>query len=135
VSSPGDLGAAAPRVIVGVVERGDQRGRTLGFPTANVALAHGEQMPAEGIYAARVTLADGSLHRAAVSIGRRPTFYAEGFILVEVHLLDFDRDLYGETIEVTLTQHLRGQLRFANVDELIERMHVDCDEVRACVTL
>ena len=119
-----------PFAITGIVERGDQRGRTLGIPTANVTVARGDTFPDEGVYAATVTLADGSRHRAAVSIGRRPTFYADGFELCEAHLLDFSGDLYDQAIDIVLTHHIRGQVRFDGVDALIAQMRHDCAIVR-----
>ncbi len=126
--------AASHRVavepITGVVEKGDQRGRTLGMPTANVPVHRDETLPPEGVYAAMVTLDDGSRHRAAVSLGRRPTYYAESFELCEAHLLDFHGDLYGRHIEVALTHHLRGQVRFDGIDALIAQMRIDCDAAR-----
>jgi riboflavin kinase/FMN adenylyltransferase len=122
-------------LITGVVERGDQRGRTLGMPTANVAVARHAAFPDEGVYAGVVTLADRSRHCAAVSIGRRPTFYAEGFELCEAHLLDFEGDLYGQQIEVLLTHHIRGQIRFDGVDALIQQMRDDCDLARRSVNI
>ena len=125
----------APFLVTGVVERGDQRGRTLGMPTANVAVARHAAFPDEGVYAGVVTLADRSRHPAAVSIGRRPTFYAEGFELCEAHLLDFDGDLYGQQIEVLLTHHIRGQVRFDGVDALIQQMRDDCAIARRSVNV
>ena len=125
----------APFLVTGVVERGDQRGRTLGMPTANVAVARHAAFPAEGVYAGVVTLADRSRHRAAVSVGRRPTFYAEGFELCEAHLLDFDGGLYGEHIEVLLTHYIRGQVRFDGVDALIQQMRDDCEIARRSVNV
>ena len=81
----------------GVVEHGDKRGRTIGFPTANVAVAGDLQLPADGVYAGWYERPDGTTHQSAINIGRRPTFYAEnGLLLVEAHLLDFDGDLYDE---------------------------------------
>jgi riboflavin kinase/FMN adenylyltransferase len=120
-------------VIEGVVERGDQRGRTLGMPTANVAVARHAGFPPEGVYAGVVTRADGSQHAAAVSLGRRPTFYADSYELCEAHLLDFDGDLYGEQVTVVLTHFLRGQERFDGLDALIDQMRADCDAARAAV--
>ncbi len=125
----------APFLITGVVERGDQRGRTLGMPTANIAVARHAAFPDEGVYAGVVTLADRSRHGSAVSVGRRPTFYAEGFELCEAHLLDFDGDLYGQQIEVLLTHHIRGQVRFDGVDALIQQMRDDCDIARRCANV
>ena len=128
-------GPIVPFLITGVVERGDQRGRTLGMPTANVAVIRHAAFPDEGVYAGVVTLADRSRHCAAVSIGRRPTFYAEGFELCEAHLLDFEGDLYGQQIEVLLTHQIRGQVRFDGVDALIQQMRDDCDIARRSVTV
>lgn len=120
-----------PFVVAGVVEKGDQRGRTLGMPTANVAVQRTAAFPAEGVYAGTVSLADGSRHVAAISIGRRPTFYDESFELCEAHLLDYTGDLYGQAIEIVLTHFLRGQVRFDGLDALIAQMRADCDAARA----
>ena len=124
-----------PFVIRGAVEQGDQRGRTLGIPTANVAFARVGDHPAEGVYPAVVTLADHTRHIAAVSIGRRPTFYESSFELCEAHLLDFAGDLYGQEIVVALTHHLRGQVRFDGVDALITQMRADCDQARRLLSV
>src|SRR5690606_38591607 len=81
----------------GRVDRGDQRGRDLGFPTANVAVPDEIQLPADGIYAGWYERPDGSTVAAAISLGRRPTFYEDQpTSLLEAHLLDFSGDLYGE---------------------------------------
>jgi riboflavin kinase / FMN adenylyltransferase len=119
-----------PFVVAGVVERGDQRGRTLGMPTANVAVERDTDMPPEGVYAAVVTLADGSRHPAAVSLGRRPTFYADGFELCEAHLLDFEGDLYGERAEVRFTHFLRSERKFNGIDALITQLKHDIEHAR-----
>ena len=99
-----------PFSLLGTVVTGDQRGRELGFPTANLNL-HNEVLPPDGVYAARVQ------HRAAVvNVGLRPTFaHATPQRLIEVHILDFTGDLYGQDVEVALIQKLRGELRFADV--------------------
>ena len=130
MSSAQRAASISPFVISGLVELGDQRGRTLGIPTANVAVARSDDFPDEGVYAATVTVADGSHHIAAVSVGRRPTFYAEGFELCEAHLLDFSGDLYGQVIDIVLTHRIRGQVRFDGVDALIAQMRDDCEVVR-----
>jgi riboflavin kinase / FMN adenylyltransferase len=135
VSAADPAPLATPYVIAGPVEKGDQRGRTLGIPTANVAFARDGHDPAEGVYAAVVATPDGVRHLAAVSIGRRPTFYDDSFELCEAHLLDYSGDLYGHTIEIRLTHHLRGQVRFAGVDALIEQMRADCDQVRRLLSV
>jgi riboflavin kinase/FMN adenylyltransferase len=115
----------------GVVERGDLRGRTIGFPTANVAVPGDIQLPADGVYGGWFRRQDGTVHRAAISVGRRPTFYAEnGLLLVEAHVLDFDEDLYNEHAEVVFDSWIRGQVRFSGVDELVAQLHRDVETVR-----
>ncbi len=100
----GDLDRAAamlgrPHEVRGIVARGDQRGRELGFPTANVSVPGDILLPADGIYAGWFQRADGTVWPAALSLGRRPTFYAESHVsLLEAHLLDFDDDLYDEAV-------------------------------------
>lgn len=126
-----------PTVIAtrGVVERGDQRGRTIGFPTANVAIETDDLL--DGVWAGWVDV-DGDRHLAAVSIGSRPTFYGTvGYRLLEAHLLDFHGDLYGTEITVVLWHKLREQVRFGSVDELVAQLERDvarCRDVAAACT-
>jgi len=133
----GDVeGAAAllghPHEVRGVVERGDGRGGPeLGFPTANIAVPGQICLPADGVYAGTFRAADGVARIAAISLGTRPTFYADtGMVLLEAHVLDFDGDLYGQPAAVAFRSHLRGQERFESVDALIARMQADVDETR-----
>jgi riboflavin kinase / FMN adenylyltransferase len=132
----GDVeGAAAmlgrPHEVRGVVERGDARGRELGFPTANVAVPENLCLPNDGVYSGTFTGADGVERLAAISAGRRPTFYADaGMFLIEAFVLDFDGDLYGQQARVRFTHRIRGQERFDGVDALIARMHLDVERVR-----
>ncbi len=132
----GDVGRAAailgrPHEVRGRVERGDQRGRELGFPTANIAVPERICLPADGVYAGSYVGEDGIEQLAAISLGRRPTFYAEaGLLLLEAHLLDFDGDLYGQQARVRFGRHLRRQERFGTVDELIAQMARDVQAVR-----
>jgi riboflavin kinase/FMN adenylyltransferase len=132
----GDVSGAAAILgraheVRGIVEHGDQRGRTLGFPTANVAVPERVCLPADGVYAGTFTGADGLERVAALSIGRRPTFYAEsGMRLLEAYVLDFDGDLYGQPAKVRFRSHLRGQHRFESVDDLIAQMTRDVEAVR-----
>jgi riboflavin kinase / FMN adenylyltransferase len=132
----GDVAAAAailgrPHEVRGTVERGDQRGRELGFPTANVAVPERVCLPADGVYAGTYIGEDGVEHLAAISLGRRPTFYAEaGMLLLEAYLLDFDGDLYGQRARVRFHRRLRGQERFESIDELIAQMARDVEAVR-----
>jgi riboflavin kinase/FMN adenylyltransferase len=87
-------------------------------------------LPADGVYAGYFTRADGARHRAAISVGRRPTFYEPGTasVLVEAYLLDFDGDLYGEAGRVAFVSRLRGEERYDSVDALIAQMHRDVEE-------
>ncbi|HET7380750.1 MAG TPA: bifunctional riboflavin kinase/FAD synthetase [Gaiellales bacterium] len=132
----GDVGHAAqllgrPHLLEGVVVRGDGRGRGLGFPTANLETAPRSALPGTGIYAGRAHLPDGS-HAAAVSVGYNPTFSDDRRrVRVEAYLLDFDRDIYGQRMDLELMRRLRGEERFGSVDELVEQMHHDVDGVRA----
>ncbi len=115
-----------PHQVRGVVTEGDRRGRDLGFPTANVALPASIAVPADGVYAGWYVRPDGAPRPAALSLGRRPTFYAQADLsLLEAYLLDFDGDLYGEVARVEFIAHLRGQVRFASVDDLIDQMSRD----------
>jgi riboflavin kinase/FMN adenylyltransferase len=116
--------------VSGVVRHGDKRGRTLGYPTANVALE--ACALAHGIYAVRVRLPDGSLHDGVASYGRRPTF-DDGAPLLEVNLFDFSGDLYGQAIQVEFLAYIRCEERFDGADALIARMHVDAAQARAFI--
>ncbi len=120
-----------PHQVRGTVTEGDRRGRELGFPTANVALPAQIAVPADGVYAGWYLRPDGAHRPAALSLGRRPTFYEEADLsLLEAYLLDFDGDLYGEPARVEFVAHLRGQVRFNSVDELIEQMTRDVANTR-----
>jgi riboflavin kinase/FMN adenylyltransferase len=137
----GDVAAAAaalgrPHRVDGVVERGDERGRTLGFPTANLRTDRWAAIPADGVYAGRVVrldergrTIDGALADAAISVGTNPTF-EERQQRVESYLLDFDADLYGDAIGVEFVERLRGQERFTDVADLIAQMHRDVARTR-----
>jgi riboflavin kinase / FMN adenylyltransferase len=134
----GETGAATrmlsrPYAIEGVVQRGDARGRELGYPTANLQL--GDYLrPKYGIYAVRVTLDDGSEIPGVASLGVRPTFEPAQELL-EAHLFDFDSDLYGRTIEVALHAFIREEKKFAEVEALIAQMREDEAEARLLLGL
>ena len=136
----GDLASAnrmlgRPHEVRGVVQPGDQRGRTLGFPTANVAVPDAVALPADGIYAGWYERPDGTLHPTAISLGRRPTFYVDQEAsLLEAHLLDFEGDLYGEAARVRFVSRLRGEERYESVDALVEQIARDCDAARAALS-
>jgi riboflavin kinase/FMN adenylyltransferase len=115
----------------GRVVRGDQRGRSLGFPTANLAVAERRLLPADGIYAVRVRI-DGRWYGGAASIGVRPTF-GSGQRTVEVYILDFDGDLYDQVIEVQFIQRLREERKFENADALVRQMKQDVAAARQAV--
>jgi riboflavin kinase/FMN adenylyltransferase len=115
----------------GVVIHGDERGRLLGYPTANLAVPSAIALPADGVYAGWYIRPGGARLPAALSLGRRPTFYEhEDSSLLEAHLLDFDGDLYGENARVEFEDRIRGQVRFENADALVEQMGRDVDECR-----
>jgi riboflavin kinase/FMN adenylyltransferase len=133
----GDVeGAAAllgrPHQVRGVVERGDGRGgAVLGMPTANVAVSAEIALPGDAVYAGHYEGPDGTARPAAISVGRRPTFYRDApHPLVEAHVLDFSGDLYGEEAKVSFVARLRPEERFDSVDELIAQMHRDVDRAR-----
>jgi riboflavin kinase / FMN adenylyltransferase len=118
----------APFQLCGEVTPGDQRGRELGFPTANLIPDEALACPGHGVYAC---LADG--RPAAVSIGVRPTFQTGRGELIEAYLLDFDGDLYGQTLCLEFLARLRGERRFDTPQALIEQMHLDVAYTRQLV--
>jgi riboflavin kinase / FMN adenylyltransferase len=114
-----------PFLLEGEVVPGDRRGRELGMPTANIVPDDRYVVPGHGVYAA---WAHG--HPAAVNVGVRPTFDTGRGLLVEAYLLDFDGDLYGQTLRVAFLERLRGEKRFDSVDELVAQMRRDVDAAR-----
>jgi len=120
----------------GVVTEGDQRGRTIGFPTANVPVDGRSAFPADGVYAGWCTLEDGSRHGAAINIGRRPTFHLHAeHSLLEAHLLDFEGDIYGQNMRIEFAQFLRSEHRFNGIDELVAQLKQDVDAVRTILAV
>ena len=145
----GDVTAAAaslgrPHAVEGVVVAGDGRGRpVLGIPTANLAVAPGIAIPADGVYAGHLTDAGpersgepqggapdnrGVVRPAAISVGTNPQFGTDR--RVEAHVLDFDGDLYGHRVSVSFAHHLRDQATFADLDELVAQIKADVDQTR-----
>jgi riboflavin kinase/FMN adenylyltransferase len=136
----GDMEAATsalgrPHRVDGVVERGDQRGRELGFPTANLRTLPHAAVPADGVYAGRVVRLTewgatmGPLGDAAISVGTNPTFEGRQR-RVEAYLLDFESDIYGQEIGIEFEHRLRGMERFESVDDLVTQMHRDVTQTR-----
>jgi riboflavin kinase/FMN adenylyltransferase len=117
-----------PFAIEGVVEHGDKRGRTIGYPTANVALGS-YLRPRFGIYAVRGRLAGGRVVDGAANLGIRPTFEPPRELL-EPYFFDFAGDLYGRSIEVELISFLRPEAKYDSLDALTAQMAADCDEAR-----
>jgi riboflavin kinase/FMN adenylyltransferase len=116
---------AAPFMVEGRVVEGDQRGRDLGFPTANLVPDDRLVVPGHGVFAA---FANG--HPAAVNVGIRPTFETGRGLLIESYLIDYDGDLYGQNLRVAFVSRLRGERRFPSVEDLIAQMHRDVAEAR-----
>jgi riboflavin kinase / FMN adenylyltransferase len=133
--SAGNLDAASQMLgraysLVGPVVRGDQLGRKLGFPTANLDVT-GLVLPPSGVYVAQVK-ASGSLHRAVVNIGSRPTLQSpQSQLRVEAHLLEFNGDLYGKTLELIFVEKLRDEKKFPSLDELREQIARDISKAQS----
>jgi riboflavin kinase/FMN adenylyltransferase len=127
----GDVTAASellgrPHQVRGVVERGDQRGRELGYPTANVAVPVEILLPAPGIYAGWY-----DDRAAAISVGRRPTFHdGASPVVLEAYVLDFDGDLYGQQARVSFVRRLRDEQRYESTEALVRQMALDVDATR-----
>jgi riboflavin kinase / FMN adenylyltransferase len=115
----------APFMVEGTVVEGDQRGRTLGFPTANIVPDDRLAIPGHGVYAA---FANGV--PAAVNVGVRPTFESGRGVLIETYLIDREEDLYGTEMRVAFVSRLRGEKRFPGVEELITQMKIDVEDAK-----
>jgi riboflavin kinase / FMN adenylyltransferase len=120
----------APFGMRGNVAHGDKRGRTLGFPTANLVPDPRHAVPDHGIYACRASVPGVGEWTAAVSIGVRPTFVTGRGLLVEAFLLDFEGDIYGRELRLDFLERLRGERRFDSVEALVEQMGRDVSETR-----
>jgi riboflavin kinase/FMN adenylyltransferase len=115
----------APFMVEGPVVQGDQRGRELGFPTANLVPDDALVVPGHGVFAA---FANGV--PAAVNVGVRPMFETGRGLLIEAYLIDFDEDLYGQNLRIAFVKRLRGERRFPNVEDLIAQMKLDVADAR-----
>jgi riboflavin kinase / FMN adenylyltransferase len=123
----------SPFQLRGTVAHGDKRGRTLGFPTANLVPDPALIYPGHGVYACRAAVElDGAWQwwPAATNVGVRPTFVTGRGLLVEAFLLGFDGDLYGRELRLVFLSRLRGELRFDSVEELVEQMERDVEDTR-----
>lgn len=124
-----------PYEIRATVTAGDRRGRTIGFPTANLPTPDGMQVPADGVYAGWYIRANGDRAMAAINIGKRPTFKdADGPSLVEAHLLDFSGDLYGEPARLQFIERLRPERPFDGVEALQQQLFKDIEHTRQLLT-
>ncbi len=127
----GDVGGAAEMLgrwysLRGTVVPGAARGRSIGFPTANIQVDHPRKLvPREGVYAVMVNVdSSGRLLKGMMNIGRRPTF-GGGPVKIEVHIIDFESELYERSIEVLFVRRLRDEMRFASIDDLVRQLNED----------
>jgi riboflavin kinase/FMN adenylyltransferase len=129
----GDLPKAAAMLgreytILGTVVRGDNIGKKIGFPTANLS-AHNEQFPPNGVYFAQATL-NGVGYPGVVNLGYRPTVSSEKGRVLEIHLFDLDRDIYGNDLEVRFLHYLRPEKKFESVEALARQIEADVKQAR-----
>ncbi|WP_420841230.1 riboflavin biosynthesis protein RibF [Evansella clarkii] len=117
--------------VSGKVVEGEQRGRTIGFPTANVKPIERSCVPGTGVYVTEL-YTEGKWHRSICNIGYKPTFHdsSEGEPVIEVHILDFNKYIYGEEVAVRWHRKLRGEIKFSSVEDLIKQLHKDADQAR-----
>jgi len=122
---------ARPYAVRGVIVEGDRRGRELGFPTANLA-PENEILPSPGVYVGHIELKDGEpgRHRVVTNVGYRPTFEDGRDLVAEAHVIDFEGDLYGRTVELSFEKKLRDERRFESVDALREQIARDVEAAR-----
>ena len=130
----GDVQKAAdwlgrPYAVVGPVVHGDHRGRTIGFPTANVDVGAEQTVPAYGVYACRARLGSEQF-MAVTNVGERPTFGGKD-LRIEAYLLDFDRDIYGQSLTLEFVARLRGEQKFNGLDALVQQIRADVEQGRA----
>jgi len=118
--------------LTGPIVRGFERGRTIGFPTANLSVAADRALPGLGVYATRAHVVGRTID-GATNIGTRPTFDA-GHISIETYLLDFEGDIYGERMELEIVERVRGERKFDNPEELVAQIAKDAESVRRVLT-
>ena len=129
----GDLQKAAVMLgrdytILGTVVRGDNLGKKIGFPTANLS-AHSEQFPPNGVYLAEAKL-DGVVYLGVVNLGFRPTVSNTKERVLEIHLLDFERDIYGDDLELRFLRYLRPEKKFDSIEALVRQIETDVNQAR-----
>ena len=120
-----------PHILIHTVEHGKKLGRSLGFPTVNLVFQPGVLIPAKGVYATMVHFADGTSRPAVTNIGTRPTIDDGNRITVEGFILDFDGDLYGQTLRMEFYRYLRGEKRFPSLEALTAEVMRNADQARA----
>lgn len=113
-----------PYVISGLVIHGDARGRTIGYPTANILTLPNQLLCKEGVYVVNIEI-DGVKYNGMASIGRNKTFEKNRPISVEVHILDFDGDIYDKYVRIEWLKYLRSEVKFSSIDKLVEQLHLD----------
>ncbi|WP_261805510.1 riboflavin biosynthesis protein RibF [Lapidilactobacillus luobeiensis] len=114
----------------GIVVHGEARGRTLGYPTANIRTTHGERLPGVGIYTTEI-LVQGRWYPSMTSIGRNVTFGTDHPLTVECNIFDFDQDIYGETVKLRWHHYLRGEVKFTGAAGLVAQLQKDAQQSRA----
>ena len=119
--------------IKGCVRQGKQVGRKIGFPTANICVPDQKLLPANGVYAVKVTLPDQTKHDGMLCIGRRPTVEENGEISIEANIFGFDGDLYGETVSVDFIEKLRDEQQFDSLESLQRQLRLDAAAAKATI--
>jgi len=118
-----------PYRMSGRVAHGDKRGRTMGFPTANIHL-HRCKVPLSGVYAVQLFGIEGEPLNGVANVGVRPTVSGDDKAILEVHLFDFDRDIYGEHVQVHFLHKLRAEQKFSDLSELVSQIKQDCQQAK-----
>lgn len=114
--------------LTGKVVNGKKIGKTMGYPTANIELIYNSVIPKNGVYSTK-TIVNGKTYLSATSVGFNPTFQEDG-LKIESHILDFDGDLYGKIVEIVFVKYLRREMRFENIDGLIQQIDKDISEIK-----
>ncbi|CAM3359157.1 bifunctional riboflavin kinase/FAD synthetase [Marinicrinis lubricantis] len=116
--------------IAGKVIHGHARGRTIGFPTANLELNHAYVLPQSGVYAVLVTADEDRRMAGVMNIGVKPTFHSGHDLSIEVHIMDFQGDLYGKTLQVEILEHIRAEQKFPSIEALVEQIKRDSENAK-----